>query len=191
MLYELIEKNRSYRSFDPMRRVSGEELRYFVSCARITPSAANRQCLRYRLCASDADMARVLPHLHWAAALPERHFPPEGHEPPACIVLCHDKRAAENVCASSTDVGIAAQTILLAAAEAGLGGCMIANFAPDALAASLALPEFLTPVLVVALGLPDETVVLEDAAPGAATAYYRDAQDRHHVPKRTLDELIV
>lgn len=191
MLYELVEKNRSYRSFDPACRLSEAELRGFAACARITPSAANRQCLRYRLCTSPEDMARVLPLLRWAAALPERHFPPAGHEPPACIVLCHDKRVTDNTRASAVDTGIAAQTILLAAAEAGFGGCMIANFPPDALAAALALPEYLTPVLVIALGRPDETVVLEDAAPGAPTAYYRDAENRHHVPKRTLGELIV
>lgn len=191
MLYELVRKNRSYRSFDPSRTVSEAELRSFVDCARCTPSSGNRQFLRFRLCASPAEMQKVLPHLKWAALLQKWHLPPAGHEPPACIVLCHDKTVAENVRASEKDTGIAAQTLLLAAVEAGLGGCMIANFSPEALAASLGLAPHLVPVLVVALGLPDEEILLEDAAPGAATAYYRDEKGRHHVPKRTTDELIV
>ena len=77
---ELVRANRSYRSFDPARKVTPEELAYIVSLARITPSAANLQPLRYRL-VSGEEMKVLLPCTKWAAALPERHFPPAGHEP--------------------------------------------------------------------------------------------------------------
>ena len=53
------------------------------------------------------------------------------------------------------------------------------------------MPSHLTPVLVVALGEPDETVVLEDLPADGRTAYYRDENGVHHVPKRTLDALII
>lgn len=191
MLIDIIKRNRSYRSFHKNRAVTEEELRSLVECARFSASGNNRQMLRFLLCADGEKMAKILPHLKWAAALPDWHLPPEGHEPPAAIVLCHDKTAAEDPRVSARDVGIAAQTMLLAAVEMGLGGCMIANFVADNLAASLALPENLTPVLVVALGEPDETVVLEDLPADGKTAYYRDENGVHHVPKRTLDELII
>ena len=191
MLLDLIKQNRSYRSFNKSRAVSEEELRSLVECARFSASGNNRQMLRFLLCADAEKMGKVFPHLKWAAALPEWHLPPAGHEPPAAIVLCHDKTAAEDPRVSARDVGIAAQSILLAAVEMGLGGCMIANFIADDLAASLALPEHLTPVLVIALGKPDETVILEDLPADGKTAYYRDENGVHHVPKRTMDELIV
>jgi hypothetical protein len=41
------------------------------------------------------------------------------------------------------------------------------------------------------VGKPKETVVIEDLAPGEATKYWRDDDQVHHVPKRTLEELIV
>ena len=52
------------------------------------------------------------------------------------------------------DVGIAAQTILLAAAEMGLGGCMIGNYNRADLIKALKLDKHLEPMLVVAVGKP-------------------------------------
>ena len=60
------------------------------------------------------------------------------------------------------DVGIAAQTLLLAAAEQGLGGCMIASFSKTALQEAVDFPAPFEPCLVIALGKPAEQVVLED-----------------------------
>jgi len=45
--------------------------------------------------------------------------------------------------------------------------------------------------LVIALGKPVETVVLEDLPTDGSIRYYRDAQQVHHVPKRSLQDLIV
>jgi len=43
---------------------------------------------------------------------------------------------------------------------------------------------------VMALGKPNERVVLEDVDESGSIKYYRDEQGVHHVPKRTLKELI-
>ena len=87
-------------------------------------------------------------------------------------------------------MGITAQTILLAAAEKGLGGCMIGNFSPEKLSAALSLPESLIPMLVVALGKPDETVIITEVTDGN-TKYYRDDNDVHYVPKRKLEDIVL
>ncbi len=190
-LYELVLKNRSYRSYVSDFAVTAEDLRALIACARLCPASANRQMLRYRLCADPAAMEKVLKHTKWAAALPDLHFPPAGHEPPAAIVICHDKTVAPSENASATDVGIAAQTILLAAAEKGLGGCMIGNFGRADLQADLGLPQHILPVLVVAIGKPDERIVLETLAAGAPTVYYRDGDGVHHVSKRAMEDILV
>ena len=46
----------------------------------------------------------------------------------AFIVICQNTKRGESLVRFQRDVGIAAQTILLAATEMGLGGCMIGNF---------------------------------------------------------------
>jgi len=54
----------------------------------------------------------------------------------------------------------------------------------------LELPHYLEIVLVLALGKPAERVMIEDVGSNGDIKYYRDAQDVHHVPKRSLEELI-
>jgi hypothetical protein len=44
---------------------------------------------------------------------------------------------------------------------------------------------------VLALGKPNETVVLEEVGPDGDIKYYRDEEDVHHVPKRSLEELVL
>jgi hypothetical protein len=46
-------------------------------------------------------------------------------------------------------------------------------------------------LLVIALGKRAETVVIDQIEPGGDIRYWRDRYGIHHVPKRTVDELLV
>jgi len=129
----------------------------------------------------------LFPHLRWAAALKGWGGPAPEERPTAYIIVLCDKQVAPD---AGCDHGIACQSMLLAAAERGLGGCMLGAIDRDAIAKTFAIPERFEILLVVALGVPAETCVLEDARPGGDVTYYRDAQGVHHVPKRPLDEII-
>jgi len=184
---ELVKGNRSYRRFRQDRRIERQVLVDLVSLARFSPSGGNGQPLKFVLVHTPEDCARVFPHLAWAGRLKDWPGPAEGERPAAYILLLCDTRIAKGV---GCDQGIAAQSMLLGAVEQGLGGCMIGSVQRDALHKALGLADHYQISLVVALGEPAETVVLEDARAGDV-AYYRDADDAHHVPKRPLDELIV
>jgi hypothetical protein len=80
---------------------------------------------------------------------------------------------------------------MLGATERGMGGCMIGSVDRDGLRQTLDIPEQYEILLVLALGKPRETVVIEEVGPGGDIRYYRDAESVHHVPKRSLDELIL
>jgi hypothetical protein len=75
--------------------------------------------------------------------------------------------------------------------EKGLGGCIIANILKPDLCRALSLPSHLEVLLVIALGRPKERVVIEAIGPGGDIRYWRDADGVHHVPKRSIEELIV
>ena len=184
----LIVRNRSYRRFDQSRPIERETLRRLVDIARRTPSAANRQPLKYVLLNHADTCARLFPYLGWAAALKDWPGPAVGERPTAYIIILCDNHIAKN---AGCDHGIAAQSMLLAAVEKGLGGCMIGTVQRDGVRKEFGIPERYEILLVVALGVPAEKCVLEDMEPGAGTDYYRDAQDVHHVPKRPLDEVII
>ena len=191
MLKELVVKNRSCRGFDPGRAVTEEELKGFVDLARLCPSGANLQALRYRPVFRPEEAAAVQSLTRWGAALPELHLPFAGQEAPAFIVICADTALAKNPAALGVDIGIAAQTMALAATEAGLASLMILNYDKSGVKETLALPEGMETVLVMAFGRSLETAVLDEAQPGESVKYYRDAQGRHHVPKRRLQDVLI
>jgi hypothetical protein len=56
---------------------------------------------------------------------------------------------------------------------------------------ALEIPDRFEILLVLALGRPAETVIIDSVADGGSIEYWRDEDDRHHVPKRSLDALIV
>ena len=189
MIKELVKKNRSYRTFKREFEISRGELLDFIDTARLTPSAVNAQPLLYApLDKEKTD--RILPYTRWAKAL-DIELPPIGRGPSAFILVCIDKNKTPSASPAMRDVGIAAQTILLAAAEKGLGGCMIGSFDNGGIKRELGFPDNIDVLLCIALGKPDETVILEDMDKNGSTAYYRDENNRHHVPKRRLEDIII
>ena len=128
MLKELAIQNRSYRGFDEKRRISREELLELVDITRCVASAGNMQPLKYALVYEKEQVETVLTMTAWAGYLKEMNLPKEGMHPTAFVVICHDLNIQNNAAASRIDVGMAAQTLLLYAAEKGLGGCAIGSF---------------------------------------------------------------
>jgi nitroreductase len=159
-----------------------------VGLARFSPSGANLQPLKFILSADPEQNARIYPTLAWAGYLRDWDGPEEGERPSAYIILLGDTQISKQF---GCDHGIAAQSILLGAVEKGLGGCMIGSIERKRLREILAIPERYEILLVIALGYPKEKVVLEDVGPDGDIKYYRDSEGVHHVPKRTLDELII
>ncbi len=191
MIKDLVRQNRSYRGYDESRRVTEEELRELVDCARLTASSVNMQPLKYYLAWEKKEVDRIQALTAWARGLPEMTLPHEGMRPTAFIVICQDKNIQESLARFQKDVGIAAQTMLLAAVEMGLGGCMIGNFRAESVQQELGLAENLAPLLIVAIGKPAEKIVLTEVGEGESVAYYRDENDVHYVPKRRLEDVIL
>jgi hypothetical protein len=54
----------------------------------------------------------------------------------------------------------------------------------------LKIPERFDILLILALGKPAEKILV-DKIKDNDVKYWRDEQDKHHVPKRPLDELII
>lgn len=182
---------RSVRVFDEARCASREQLAHFVDCARVTPSAGNMQVLKYRLC-SDADTVKKLrPLTRWAGYIKDKKLPPDGKEPTSFIVICYDKSVGAVTPFTQMDVGIAAQTINLAAREAGFAACMIGSFDKDGVKELFGFGENIEPALIIALGTPAEAPEICSVGEDGSIKYFRDSEDRHFVPKRSLEEILL
>ncbi len=187
MLKDLLLKNRSYRRFHQDHQIDRKDLEDMIDSARLSASAKNVQPLKYFLSNDPVQNASIFPTLAWAGYLKDWDGPAEGERPSAYIIQLHDTSLGDNY---YCDDGIAAQSILLTAAEKDLGGCIIASVKKEKLSALLQIPEKLKILHVIALGKPAEKVVIEDITNGEFK-YWRDEKGVHHVPKRKIDEIIV
>src|SRR5690554_413434 len=104
MLSTLVEKNRSYRRFQQDFTISTDVLERLVDLARLSPSAANKQPLRYVLVSNAENCAKVFSCLAWAGYLPDWAGPREGERPSAYIVMLSNPKDNPK---PETDVGIA------------------------------------------------------------------------------------
>jgi nitroreductase len=188
MLKELVKSNRSYRRFHEEHPIDRETLRELVELARLSASGANRQPLKYALAADREINDLIFPLLGWAGYLEDWPGPEEGERPTGYIVILLDMTISAS---TSADHGIAAQSIMLGATEKGLGGCIIATVQREALRQVLGLAERFKVLLVLALGKPKETVVIEPVGPDGDIKYWRDKNGVHHLPKRSLDDIVV
>ena len=190
MLKDLLLASRSYRSFDESVKITKEQLADWVDHTRYAPSSINLQMLKFVTVTNETLCERLLGGTRWAGKIKDMKLPPDGHAPVAYIVICADKNVVPTAETFEKDVGICAETIMLAACESGFGGCIIGSFSPDAVKEILELDETLIPKLVLALGKPDERVELVGEADDGSVTYYREG-GIHYVQKRKLENILI
>lgn len=183
---KLLRRARSYRRFDAARTLSEEELSFLVEAARVTGSTANLQRVRFALFADRTEKDLIFSGLRFAGYLTDWKGPTTEERPGAYIVLATAGEPDANLC---IDLGMAAQSIQVAAASIGLGGCILRSFDKKTVTEKL-MPEGYVPQLVIALGAPAEKVVLTDAVDGNIR-YFRQEDGTHVVPKLALSDLIL
>lgn len=183
---EAIHARRTVRKFS-QKAIPVEILRELIDDARIGPCSANMQPLKYKLVGKDSVDA-VYPYLRWAVAIAPAGDPAPDERPTAYIIITADTSIRpQNY---DIDVGIAAQTIALAAQEKGLGTCLMALHDKPGLKTSLGLPDQTMPALAVALGYPTQRSEIYPMEEGRYK-YHLTPDGTLHVPKRELDEIIL
>ena len=146
---ELARSRYSVRKY-ASQNVEREKLDYIMECARLAPSACNRQPWTIYVVEDSAAKEKI------AEAYPREWL----LSAPVFLVLTahHDQswhRTHDNKDHADVDMAILAEHIALAAAEQGLGTCWICAFDPKKLAAAMALADGdEEPVVLMPLGYP-------------------------------------
>ena len=183
---QIVSEARTCRRFVQDARISREDLDWLMECVSRVPCGRNAQVLRYVLVSSPEKCAELFVHMRWAGALKDWDGPAEGERPTAYIAILHPK---ERTAIMQMDVGIAAQTLQLAAHTRGIGCCMHASFTRPACMEVLRAPEDMHIGLILAFGMAKEERRLAPMPASGDFAYWRDAQGVHYVPKRAVSEL--
>lgn len=185
-VYEIIQKRRTIRRFQP-RRIPLITLRKIVDSGRMGPSAMNLQPWEFIIVDSPQLVSAVFEQTQWAGYLPrEQGRPPQGQEPTAFIVILYNKRFSSRW--THHDIGAAVENMILVALEEGIGSCWIGSVNRPKVMELLEIPEEYEIDSVLALGYPAEEPIAFDL--DDSVKYYRDEQGRLHVPKRRLDSVV-
>ena len=144
---EAIKQRRSIRQFTG-QAIERELLEQILDAARWAPTASNQQRWRFVVVTSPS-----------VKELIKKFAPGIFAMPAAFIVICVEKEPGAKPWDDVTylaDCAIAAQNIMLAAHEMGIGSCVALSYAKVAIQEILNLPEDVEPLLVVTLGYPAE-----------------------------------
>ena len=186
MFFDLIKETRTIRHFDREIRITENEISYILECARLTPSAANLQRVRYGVI-YEADTPLTFSHVAFAGYLPDEEKPKENAAPTAYIVLMTKERSPDlNL---GIDIGIASEAVVLAARDIGIGACMIRSFEKKYFE-DLFFDTGYVPQMVIAVGHPIENAKIVDVK-NASIKYYKDENKINCVPKLSIDDLLV
>ncbi|HTR44370.1 MAG TPA: nitroreductase family protein [Thermodesulfovibrionales bacterium] len=169
-LFEAIRTRRSVRRFAD-RPVEEEKLTAVLEAARQAPSWANLQCWRFVVVKNQSIRER-LSDLSYV----ESFFAPRGYksnpakkgiaEAPVVIVACADPAQSGSIWEQQyylTDVGIAAQNLMLTSRALGLGTVFVGVFNEQGVRDLLNIPSGLRVVGMFPLGYP-----LEEKSEGPA-----------------------
>ena len=184
MIYEKITSRRTIRKY-AQEDVPKEVLLKYVDAARLSPSGANRQPLKYIIVNDQELLKEVFSTLSWAGYLPD-YQPSEEEMPKAYVVILLDKNIRKN---PGHDAGIAVMSVSMVAYDHGLGSCILGAVDREKLRKVLNVPDSLDIVLVVALGYPAESPVVDNMKDGDIK-YWLDENGVLHVPKRDLEDIV-
>lgn len=137
--------------------VSQEQILEILECARLAPSACNRQPWKFMIITAPEELSAV--HASY-----NRDWIKEA--PVAIIVLGNRNeawhRSYDEYDATDIDIAITTEHICLAATSMGLGTCWICNFDPIILRTGMNIPEEWEPLAIIPVGKPAEDIAIPE-----------------------------
>jgi len=190
-VYEATTKRRSIRRFKD-KAVPYPALEKCIDAARLAPSGRNQQLCEYIVINDPAVLPGVFENIGGSAKLPPDKGGPAPSQAPKAYTLVLINKTKEGDAArrrvTLIDAGMAAENIILAALEQGIGCCPILMFNEKDLKMILEIPDDYDIALVIAMGYPDEAPVADVAV--ESLNVWVDAKGLRHVPKKKLADII-
>lgn len=188
-LEKLLEWRRSYRKFDEERELTKEDIDGILSSIKFASCANNRQFLRFISVERKNKVLEIFDNTRWAASLPNgAGRPKEGERPVYFIAILSDKE--KKLKFDGVDQGLVISNLTLAAAERGIGSCIIGSVVDDKMREILSYDERYTCSLVVAFGYPKIESSIKEIDLEEDQSYYLDDHGNYVVPKYKLDDIV-
>jgi nitroreductase len=142
----LVQERFSARKFTD-QPVSSDDLHYILECARLAPSAVNAQPWRFLVVQSEEGRRKIADcySREWMASAP-------------LYIVCLNNRAAcwhrkfDDRDSADIDIAIAADHIVMAATDLGLGSCWVCAFNPDTFRQHFPQPDGWEAAVIIPIG---------------------------------------
>ncbi len=185
-LRDLILNRRTIRKFT-QKEISKETLLSYIDLARLSPSSANLQPLKYAIITEKHMVDAVFAHTKWAGYLNGTYMPQETEKPTAFICVLKDETIPSN--GAEFDAGAAVMTINLLAENDGIGCCIMGAIDRTEICKILNAPQECALMYVLALGMKGETPKFVDLENKDVKYFLENGQI--HVPKRKRSEILI
>lgn len=182
---DLVKNTRTTRRFKKNISIFNKDLEEIIDTARVVSSAMNKQPLKYIIVTKKELVEKLSSSSKWASHL-ESWTQSKDEQPSAFIIVLNDT-SIEGY--SMLDCGIALNTIMLGLRLKGFASCPLGSIDKELCKNLFSLSKNLEPILGIAVGLENEIIKLVDLEEDSN--YYRDENDVHCVPKRTLEEVLI
>lgn len=183
---ELLKNRRTIRKFKQVH-IETKEIIDFIDCARLAPSAANLQPLKYAFVNEQLYCDVIFPLTKWAGYLGDEGTPSKGETPMAYIAVLNDETVRQE--GYELDAGAAAMSIITAAENKGIASCWLGSINKEEISKFFKFSSNIKIISLIALGYP-----LEKSKPveyKGDIKYYKESENSLCVPKRSINEIII
>jgi len=182
-----LRKRRTVRSFKN-EPISKDKLIKMIDCARLSPSGANLQSLKYMIITEEDVRKKLFPFIAYAGYTPEWN-PEFSESPTAFIAVFNDTKIRPNGDMAQCDCGIAMMSITLAAYEMGIDSCLLGAIKREEIVKVLGTDESYTLLYLVGLGVSNQENSYFDS--NEDVKYIMNEEKNFLVPKRPLEEVLL
>jgi len=184
-IQELISGRRTIRKF-LQKKIPENLLLSYVESARLSPSGANLQPLKYVIIQSKEKVSAVSKHVRWAGYLNGTYTPSKTEQPTAYIAVMKDNLISTSM--AEFDAGAAIMTINLRAEADGIGCCIMGAIERESICQLMNTPDNLSLMYILALGYKGESPTYVDMD-GDDVKYFL-TERRITVPKRKISDIL-
>lgn len=188
-LENLLEWRRSYRKFDENKLISKDDIGEILNSIKFASCANNRQYLRFISVENKDKVLEIFDNTKWAASLKNNMGrPKEGERPVYFIAILSDddKKLRFN----GIDEGLVISNLTLAAAEKGIGSCIIGSVNDKKMREILNYEDNYSCEVVIAFGYPKVKSTIKEIDLEEDQSYYLDEDGNYLVPKYKINDIV-
>lgn len=184
---DAIRKRRTIRKYK-IASLNKEDVLHIIDSARLAPSSANLQSLKYLVVEDREERLKMYPYIKYAAYL--QNWNPGFYETPVTFIVVLNDTNIKASKLSEADCGAAITNMCISATELSIDSCWLGAINRDELKKILNIPKQFDIMYILGLGYGVQKSMVVDMK-NNDHKYYINSDEMMIVPKRTLDDIII